>query len=87
VEKYLKALLQELGIVVPKTHNLKEVLELLLPHDARLAASGRRVASLTKYAVEYRYPGLRATTRQMNSGLAVAERVRAAIRPRLGLPA
>ena len=64
-EKYLKALLQELGVAVPRTHNLKQLLDLLLPHDATLARLGRSVASLTKYAVEYRYPALRATTRQM----------------------
>jgi hypothetical protein len=50
---------------VPRTHNLKQLLDLLLPHDATLARLGRSVASLTKYAVEYRYPALRATTRQM----------------------
>jgi hypothetical protein len=30
-EKYLKALLQEAGAVVPKTHDLKDLLDLLLP--------------------------------------------------------
>jgi tetratricopeptide (TPR) repeat protein len=30
-EKYLKALLQELGAVVPKTHDLEELLDLVLP--------------------------------------------------------
>jgi HEPN domain-containing protein len=36
-EKYLKALLQEFGVAVPKTHNLNDLLNLLLPHDADLA--------------------------------------------------
>jgi len=86
VEKYLKALLQEYGVAVPRTHDLKQVLNLLLPHDAKLVSLRRRVASLTKYAVEYRYPGLRATTRQMKSALKIAKRVRKDIRARLALP-
>ena len=85
-EKYLKALLQELGVAVPKTHDLEDLLDLLLPHDATLAPLRRSAQSLTKYAVEYRYPGLRASTRQMLSALRVAERVRTEIRTRLGLP-
>jgi HEPN domain-containing protein len=85
-EKYLKALLQEFGAAVPRTHDLEDLLGLLLPHDATLAPLRRRVASLTKYAVEYRYPGLRATTRQMQSALRIVKRVRAELRARLGLP-
>jgi HEPN domain-containing protein len=85
-EKYLKALLQELGVAVPRTHNLKQVIDLLLPHDASLKPLRRSVSSLTKYAVEYRYPGMRATTRQMQSALSIAERVRRELRARLGLP-
>jgi HEPN domain-containing protein len=85
-EKYLKALLQELGAAVPKTHDMEDLLNLLLPHDSTLAPLRRGIASLTKYAVEYRYPGLRATTRQMQSALRIAERVRRELRARLGLP-
>lgn len=36
-EKYLKALLQETGRAVPRTHELEDLLDLLLPHDATLA--------------------------------------------------
>jgi HEPN domain-containing protein len=84
-EKYLKALLQELGAPVPRTHDLGDLLDLLLPFDATLASLRRSVKSLTKFAVEYRYPGLRATTRQMQAGLRQAERVRFELRTRLGL--
>src|ERR1700731_1859261 len=85
-EKYFKALLQELGAPVPRTHDMEDLLDLLLPHDATLAPLRRSVAGLTKYAVEYRYPGIRATTRQMQSTLRIAQRVRREIRARLGLP-
>lgn len=35
-EKYLKALLQEQGTVAPRTHNLLDLLNLLLPANAAL---------------------------------------------------
>jgi HEPN domain-containing protein len=85
-EKYLKALLQEISIAVPKTHNLRELHDLLLAHDASLAPLRRGLKSLTRFAVDYRYPGLRANTRQMRSALRNAHRVRRELRARLGLP-
>src|SRR5438309_6461745 len=56
-EKYLKALLQESGLMVPRTHDLVQVLNLLLPSDATLASLRRKSHALTRYAVDYRYPG------------------------------
>jgi HEPN domain-containing protein len=85
-EKYLKALLQERGAIVPRTHDLQDLLDLLLPADTTLGLLRRGLASLTRYAVEYRYPGLRARTREMRSALRIAERVRIELRTRLGLP-
>lgn len=85
-EKYLKALLQELGLAVPKTHNLNDLLDLLLPRDATLEPLRRGLRSLIRYAVEYRYPGPRARTREMQSALRIAGRVRTVLRSKLGLP-
>ncbi len=85
-EKYLKALLQEAGLAVPRTHELEDLLDLLLPHDATLARLRRSLRSLTPYAVNFRYPGARATTRRMQAALRHAERVRRELRVRLGLP-
>lgn len=84
-EKYLKALLQDHGVAVPKIHDLEELLDLLLPQDASLAPLRRILRSLTRYAVEYRYPGVWATTRQMKAALRHAKRVREEVRARLGL--
>ena len=63
----------------------EKILDLLLPHDATLAPLRRGLKSLRRYAVDYRYPGKRASTRQMRSALRIAERVRAELRIRLGL--
>jgi HEPN domain-containing protein len=84
-EKYIKALLQERGVPFPKTHDLDTLVGLLSPHDAVLDPLRRRLDSLTSFAVEYRYPMSRATTKQMRAALRTAEAVRTAARERLGL--
>jgi HEPN domain-containing protein len=86
VEKYLKALLQELGVSFPKTHDLELLLDLLLPYASTLNALRRRLDALTNFAVEYRYPIVRATLRQMQSALRTMERARSELRARLHLP-
>ena len=85
-EKYLKALLQELGAAIPNTHDLQDLLDLLLPHDKTLAPLRPGLASLTRNAVEYRYPGVRATKKRMEAALRRAERIRGEMRTRIGLP-
>jgi hypothetical protein len=57
-----------------------------LPHEASLAGLRRNCHSLTPYAVNFRYPGFRATTRRMLAALRQAERVRTRLRTTLGLP-
>jgi HEPN domain-containing protein len=78
-------MMQEKGVAVPRTHDLEDLLDLLLPYDGTLAPLRRSLASLTKYAVEYRYPGVRATARRMAVALRRTERVRREIRVRLGV--
>src|SRR5262245_54303374 len=55
-EEYLKALLQELSIVIPRTHDLDSLVGLLIVHHPTLKKLRRRLDSLTDFAVEYRYP-------------------------------
>jgi HEPN domain-containing protein len=84
-EKYLKALLQESGHVVPRTHDLMIVLNLLVPGAATLARLRRNAGSLTQYAVDYRYPGELASKRQMEAALRHADRIRLECRSKLHL--
>jgi HEPN domain-containing protein len=84
-EKYLKGLLQEGGIIFPKSHDLLHLLGLLLPGDATLKTLWRGLRTLNRYAVDFRYPGVNATKRQARTALRLACRVRAEIRVRLGL--
>jgi HEPN domain-containing protein len=78
--------MQELSISFPKTHDLEDLLDLLGPHGSTLNRFRHRLDALTNYAVEYRYPIVRASTRQMQSALRAMERVRQELRARLGLP-
>jgi HEPN domain-containing protein len=84
-EKYLKALLEELGIDVEKTHELKRLQTPLLPHHPSLRALGRGLDFLTNFAVNPRYPGKNATKRQAASALRWAGKVRHACCSLLGL--
>jgi HEPN domain-containing protein len=74
-EKYLKAFLQELGLAIPKIHNLEQLLADLFPHDGSLKALKPRFIILSRYAVDYRYPGYSSSTREMHAALRHAERV------------
>jgi HEPN domain-containing protein len=85
-EKYLKALMQELGLAIPRTHALEDLLHLLMPHHSSLIAFRRGLTFLTTFAVETRYPGKTARKRQAEAALRWADKVRAAARSLLGLP-
>jgi HEPN domain-containing protein len=85
-EKHLKAVLQELGLPVPRTPNLAGLLILLTPHHPSLRFLGRALKSLSRHAVDYRYPGLNANRRQALAALRHAEQARTAVRSLLGLP-
>jgi HEPN domain-containing protein len=84
-EKFLKALLVELGLAVPRTHNLEDLLGLLRPYHAKLGALRRGLIYLSRFAVETRYPGFSTSRRQANAARRWAEQVRATVRSTLGL--
>ena len=85
-EKYLKALLEELGRTIPKTHNLVALLSLLMSHDRSLRTLRRGADFLTRFAVDTRYPGDSASKRQAAAAVRWAGRVRGECRSLLGLP-
>src|SRR2546421_10555949 len=68
-EKYLKALLEELGLTIPHTHNLVALLPLLVTHHPSLSSFRRSLDYLTRYAVATRYPGKTAPKRQASPAL------------------
>jgi hypothetical protein len=71
--------------VVPKIHDLADIIDLLLPGDAKLSRLRRKADSLTQYAVDYRYPGMMASKRQMEAALRHTDQIRLECRGRLHL--
>ena len=53
-EKYLKALMEEIGLTVPHTHNLISLLPLLTPHHPSLRSLQRGLDFLKRFAVDTR---------------------------------
>ena len=85
VEKYLKALLVELGLPVPKTHDLDHLLTSLQPHHPTLRSLRRGLLILNDYAVDTRYPSNWTNKRQAKAALRWGDRVRTAARSLLGI--
>jgi HEPN domain-containing protein len=78
--KYLKALLDELGLVIEKTHDLEWMLDRLLPSYPALRSVRRGLSFLTQFAVGIRYPGENAKKRQAAAAARWAGLVRDACR-------
>jgi HEPN domain-containing protein len=85
-EKYLKALLEELGVGIPRTHNLIALSPLLLPHYPLMRAFRRGFDFLTRFAVDTRYPGDQASKRQAASAMRWAGKIRVTCRNLLKVP-
>ena len=79
-EEYLKALLEELGRPVPRTHILEHLVVLLVAHHASLRSLRVGAKFLTRFAVATRYPGKNAIKRDAVAALRWAGKVRAAAR-------
>ena len=56
-EKFLKSLLVRHQVDFPKTHDLEELLDLVVTVDPGTASALREASRLTTYGVEIRYPG------------------------------
>jgi HEPN domain-containing protein len=82
-EKYLKSLLVERGDPVPRTHNLIDLLAILRAIHPDLQSLRRGVDFLTRFAVDFRYPGIRASKRQAMVAVKWMEKVRGACRKSL----
>ena len=85
-EKYLKARLQEAGINFKKTHDLEELLNLVLPIEPSWKVLQTDLRFLKDFAVDYRYPGVDATKITAGDAIKSCRRVRKVIRTAFGLP-
>ena len=85
IEKYLKAWIQESNIPFPKTHNMRELLMLIVPTIPAWSIWKADLSILSKNAVDFRYPGKWATTGDMQDAMQICNQVREAVRETLKL--
>ena len=85
VEKYLKAWLQENNIPFQRTHDLEELLYLILPSMPAWGRWQADLSKLTEHAVDSRYPQVIATASDAENAMRICGEVRNAIRAELKL--
>jgi HEPN domain-containing protein len=84
-EKYMKARLHSAGMAFPRTHNLIELLELLLPIEPLWEGLRRDLRHLSEYSVVVRYPGETADKEAATRSVKVCAEVRRLARASLQL--
>lgn len=85
-EKYLKAVLQENGSKIPKTHQLLDLLALCMKIDASYQMIYSDLMAIDGYALKFRYPGETAEKIEAKAAFKSAQAVREFMRARLGFP-
>lgn len=75
VEKYIKARLQEADARFPKTHDLSQLIALVIPHDPLWGVLCDSLRDLDSYAVETRYPGRSASRQAAREAMRIMRRV------------
>ncbi|MFM8291705.1 MAG: HEPN domain-containing protein [Planctomycetia bacterium] len=85
IEKYLKGRLAEASRPIPKTHDLSNLLDAVLPLEPLWEASRSRLETLTSYSVLFRYPGESANRSLAKTAIADARWVRSMFRAALRL--
>lgn len=85
IGKYLKAWLQEANIRAPRTHDLNQLLTLIVPSHPEWRSWRRDFAAFGKYAVDGRYPEYSATADDVKHAVRICGEVREAVRAVLGL--
>lgn len=86
IEKYLKAWLQAENLPVPRTHDLKELLDLIVPRLPAWRAWAAAFSAFDKYAMDARYPGYFATAIDAQQTVQICTEVRQAVRSTLEPP-
>lgn len=79
-EKYLKARLQEASLAFPRTHNLLDLLALVLPVEPSWKVLYGSLDALNDYAVVFRYPGHSANREEAREARRECHAVREVIR-------
>ena len=85
IEKYLKAWLQETNIPFPRTHDLQELLNLIVPVLPAWDVWREDFSKLSEHAVDPRYPGKFASAAETAHAMGICDEVRQAVREQLKL--
>jgi HEPN domain-containing protein len=86
IEKYLKAELNEAGLIFDKTHDLSDLLKQISVVEPSRTNLQAQTDYLTDFAVRYRYPGNKATKAHAQRAIKDCREVRRVIRTAFGLP-
>ena len=86
IEKYLKAWLQEANLPVPRTHDLNELLNLIVPTRPEWRAWRLDFERFKPHAMDVRYETYYATEAEVEHAVYICTEVRHAIRATLQLP-
>lgn len=84
-EKYFKARLTEAAIAFSKTHDLKLLLQELLPVEPAWIALWPDATELSPWSVQPRYPGHDPTAAQAKRAIKSLRKIRASVRLAFGL--
>ena len=84
-EKYLKALLQENGLAIPRTHSLIDLLALISKLDSSFLLIQNDLNIVEGYAVQFRYPGHSATKVDAKEAYKAIKVVRLFVKNKLGM--
>ena len=80
IEKYLKAVLQEQGLPIPKIHDLTSLSEQCQFNPLCVPVERDGLVSLTRFATRFRYPGEAATGEDAKLAIALMRRYRGTLR-------
>ena len=83
IEKYMKALLQENNIEFEKVHDLGILLEKSKGFIPSLEKHKEKLIELSSFAVEIRYPGIRATKEEAENSISIMRKIRKIIKEHL----
>jgi HEPN domain-containing protein len=84
-EKYIKAWLQEAGKIIPRIHNLVDLVSLCIEINPVFSILEPELRGLDGLAVRTRYPGLDPTKEEALNAFKISRNVRNFIRKKLGL--
>ncbi|HUY14835.1 MAG TPA: HEPN domain-containing protein [Terriglobia bacterium] len=85
VEKLMKALLIQAGVIPSRTHDLTSLSQLLGPACPEWSWPAQELRFLTRAGVEFRYPGESANFEEASDSFTIVTRLRVRLRSLLGI--